>query len=106
MKNKRIVKSKGIVFSCWSRKNYAIFASLKRIVKIAFLSVDICIKALAKNALMLSFRDLVFVSDITEYFIEEQTSELEILKINIVLESCKSEYSAQYKNVMYRKPMF
>lgn len=38
-----------IVFSKWSRKNYAIFASLHKVVNIVRLSVDICKSALSKN---------------------------------------------------------
>ena len=43
-------KSKySIVFSKWSRKNYAIFASLHKVIKIARLSVDVCMSSLSKN---------------------------------------------------------
>ena len=39
-----------IIFSRWSRKNYAIFASLGKVVKIARLKTDVCILALEKSA--------------------------------------------------------
>jgi hypothetical protein len=47
-------KSSGIVFSKWSRKGYAIFSSLSKVVKIARVSVDISISSFGKNHIILS----------------------------------------------------
>jgi hypothetical protein len=49
MKGMNHISKKQIVFSQWSRKRYAIFASLGKVVKIARVSVDICNKALKKS---------------------------------------------------------
>lgn len=45
----RAIKKDVIVFSRWSRKNYAIFASLKRVVNIGCLTIDLCKTALLKS---------------------------------------------------------
>lgn len=39
-----------VVFSQWSRKAYAVFASLKKVIRIAGLSVDICQSSLLKSS--------------------------------------------------------
>lgn len=58
---------KRIIFSRWSRKNYAIFASLNRVVNIARLSVDICVTSLLKtNTLISSLRGEGIDSDYRE----------------------------------------
>lgn len=43
------ILSKKLTFSKWSRKNYAAFVSLKKIIKIARLSIDLCIASSHKN---------------------------------------------------------
>lgn len=48
-----------IVFSRWSRKSYAIFASLKKVVCIARLSIDICISSLLKNPTAIYLLNLI-----------------------------------------------
>ena len=42
-------KKNAVVFSQWSRKGYAVFSSLKRVVMIAHLSIDLCDFALLKS---------------------------------------------------------
>jgi len=48
VQKRKETNSKRIVFSRWSRKNYAIFSSLKKVVNIGRLSVDICRTSLLK----------------------------------------------------------
>ncbi len=48
-----------LVFSKWSRKSYAIFASLHKVVIIAQLSVDICRTSLLKNRAVISLLNWV-----------------------------------------------
>lgn len=55
MNSQIATKNNTLVFSKWSRKNYAIFASLSKVVKIARVSVDICISSLTKNKSILRF---------------------------------------------------
>ena len=43
------IPNRVLTFSQWSRKNYAIFVSLKKVIKIARLSVDLCVTALLKG---------------------------------------------------------
>lgn len=42
-----------IVFSKWTRKNYAVFASLKKVVNIVRLSLHTCFSLLSKNEFIL-----------------------------------------------------
>jgi len=44
-----------MVFSKWTRKSYAVFASLYKVTRIAQVSVDICLASLRKNASVLSW---------------------------------------------------
>lgn len=44
-----------LVFSKWSRKSYAIFVSLRKIVVISQLSIDVCKSFLLKNVELLNF---------------------------------------------------
>jgi hypothetical protein len=49
MKSRVFISQKQVVFSQWSRKRYAVFASLKKQVKIGHLSVDLCNASLKKS---------------------------------------------------------
>lgn len=49
MRSSRHISNKVLTFSQWSRKNYAIFASLGKVVKIAHLSVDLCVSSILKS---------------------------------------------------------
>lgn len=57
----KLAHKKVIIFSQWSRKNYAVFASLKKIICIARLSIDLCSSSLFKvpaSIRLLSFLDI------------------------------------------------
>jgi hypothetical protein len=58
-----------IVFSKWSRKAYAVFASLGRLIKIGVLKADICQKALLKGLV-----NLGNIVKIEEDFEEDETA--------------------------------
>lgn len=61
--------SKPLVFSRWSRKNYAAFASLKKEVVIAYLKFDVCVAAMLKcKNLILS---LIEPSDLDQMSIDD-----------------------------------
>lgn len=49
MKDQKNKSKYNLVFSEWKRKDYAVFASLHKVIKIAHLSVDICIASLSGN---------------------------------------------------------
>ncbi len=49
MQTNRHISENALTFSRWTRKNYAVFVSLKKVIKIARLSVDICLAASHKN---------------------------------------------------------
>ena len=57
------------VFSKWSRKEYAVFASLGKLIKIGVLKADISQKALLKGLV-----DLKDIAKITENFDEDETA--------------------------------
>jgi hypothetical protein len=42
-----------VVFSKWTRKNYAVFASLKKVINILHLSIHTCFSLLVKNKFIL-----------------------------------------------------
>ena len=49
MNQRQYISPDIFVFSKWSRKEYAIFASLGKLIKIGVLKADICQKALLKR---------------------------------------------------------
>ncbi len=74
MKNERNSSITYLIFSQWSRKNYAIFASLRKVVKISSLSVDICNSSLRKNISIQSTQDFEALYSGTEKEQEEKLS--------------------------------
>lgn len=50
MFRERYIKEQKIVFSQWSGKNYAVFASLGKVVKIGVLAIDICMQSIKKSS--------------------------------------------------------
>lgn len=81
--NKHIQKNKIIHFHQWSRKAYAVFASLGINVKICRLSVGMCEQALLKLDNLIGFSDALF-----SYNEEKEESEealLESLELNLCL---------------------
>lgn len=64
-----------IVFSRWSRKSYAIFASLRKVVVIAQLAVDICVSALQKNETVIQL--LSIFNDEEAYSTEVDINEID-----------------------------
>ena len=54
MKHQSNKQRKVILFSRWSRKSYAVFASLHKVVNIMRLTVDICMSSFAKNKTIIS----------------------------------------------------
>ena len=55
MREKYNISRKNLVFSQWSGKKYAAFASLGRVVVIAHVSADICNASLKKNTSIAGF---------------------------------------------------
>ncbi|MBI9065828.1 MAG: hypothetical protein JEZ09_00970 [Salinivirgaceae bacterium] len=53
MQQKNYISKKSLTFSKWSRKGYAVFASLGKVVKIGQLNVEICKQAIKKNTNLL-----------------------------------------------------
>jgi hypothetical protein len=72
MNQRNYIASEQLVFSKWSRKNYAVFASLGKQVKIGVLKAYICQKALLKGLV-----DIITISKNTEDT-EENESEVNI----------------------------
>lgn len=68
-------QKKTVVFSKWSRKKFAIFASLGKLVKIGRVSADICDKALQKTS------ELTGLSNKTESIKKGQTDTLEDISL-------------------------
>lgn len=76
------IKSKYIVFSRWSRKGYAVYASLRKIVIVAQLSVDMCKAALQKNSSVIQLLSNFCIADInTEEFELNELDEAQQLQL-------------------------
>ena len=78
MRKKNPITTSAYVFLKWSRKGYAIFASLKKIINIGRLTVDLCCTAQLKNQNLIN---LLTVDEFEERN-EEQTDNEE--KVGIV----------------------
>ncbi len=91
-----------IVFSQWSRKSYAVFASLNKVVHIARLSIDICQSSLLNIPAVIRLLSLLGVSDIEDDDIDtnEQIDNLLSLAVMPIISSNKDIYS-QNKLINY-----
>jgi len=69
MNQGRYISPDIFVFSKWSRKEYAVFASLGKLIKIGVLKADICQKALLKKLV-----DLKKIAKFTENLEEDDTA--------------------------------
>jgi len=69
MNQARYISPDIFVFSKWSRKEYAVFASLGKLIKIGVLKADICQKALLKKLV-----DLKKIAKFTENLEEDDTA--------------------------------
>ena len=67
MNQRKYISPDIFVFSKWSRKEYAVFASLGKQIKIGVLKASISQKALLKE-----FVDLVNIAETKEYFDEDE----------------------------------
>ena len=86
-----------VVFSQWSRKSYAIFASLHRVVKIARLSIDVCNSALLKTISGIQF--------FMDYLMDIENQDVESDDLDAV-ELCNLQYlivNAQHQNISEEK---
>lgn len=55
MNQQKAISPRILVFSKWSRKKYAIFASLGKLIKIGVLNADICQKSLLKGLVNIAY---------------------------------------------------
>ena len=66
MKETKSIAKRRLVFTKWSRKSYAIFASLKREVQIGHLSFSICGSLVRKTKSFVSFASRMEFSSFTD----------------------------------------
>lgn len=109
LKNKQIKKNI-VVFSQWSRKGYAIFASLKSVVKIGCLTIDLCESALSKSSSSIQF---VRTDGIDENeSIDPNSSEFALNPVLIasnlplVCNNVDTYHQSKRNNYTIRKPIF
>jgi hypothetical protein len=99
-----------VVFSQWSRKSYAVFASLKKVVSIGHLSIDICKSSLLKSATLIRLLNTFSAdnSDTDEYDINELLENASLLLAELPLISAKNDIYIQEKIISnnLRKPIF
>lgn len=109
LKNKQIKKSV-VVFSQWSRKGYAIFASLKSVVKIGCLTIDLCESALSKSSSSIQFVSTVGCDE--NESMDPNSSELVINPILItsslplVSNNADTYHRSKKNNYTIKKPIF
>ena len=103
MKYQQFRNNNQVFFTQWSRKNYAIFASLHQCVKIVRSSIDICISALSKNKNILKLNAEVLNEGISESDSEQTENvisnglsllfiKLGLLKLNESTDSSELKY--------------
>lgn len=99
-----------IVFSQWSRKSYAVFASLKKVVRIARLSIDICLSSLLNVPAVICLLSLLVNSaeEDDNTAIDEQYVNLQLsLAVMPLISTHKETYSSDnINNLQYRNPFF
>ncbi len=81
------IANNNIVFSKWTRKSYAVFASLHKVIIIAQLSVDICISLSGKNQSILRLFNQGTRIDISENDSGEQEAIFSECLIVLLIES-------------------
>lgn len=77
-----LVNNKSVVFSRWTRKNYAIYASLHKVVLIAQLTIDVCKSAILKSNVLVQFLD---------YLQCDEDEELDFVPCSELIEGMKLE---------------
>ena len=99
-----------VVFSQWSRKSYAAFASLNKVVSIGHLSIDICKSSLLKNATLIRLLNLFISdeSDADEYDVNELLENSSLFLAEMPIISAKNDIYIQEKLISnnLRKPIF
>ncbi|MBE9466797.1 MAG: hypothetical protein IMY72_00590 [Bacteroidetes bacterium] len=101
MKYQHKINQRSIVFSRWTRKSYAVFASLGKIVSIGHLSFDTCMSFFSKKKTslnkLINNTEPVENEDIeTETFFSEW---LEILLIELGIIKINEEYNSTKLNI-------
>lgn len=88
-----------VVFSQWSRKSYAAFASLNKVVSIGHLSIDICKSSLLKNATLIRLLNLFISdeSDADEYDVNELLENSSLFLAEMPIISAKNDIYIQEK---------
>lgn len=97
------INSNPVVFSKWSRKAYAVFSSLKRVVNIGQLSVDISTRSMIKLESLIRFIDLLIpgIHEEEDPFSDEwldDQSFLQLMPINILASDIEAHNDILSKN--------
>ncbi|GAF04456.1 hypothetical protein [Saccharicrinis fermentans] len=99
-----------VVFSRWSRKGYAVFSSLKQVVKIAHLSIDLCDLALLKSYAAFQLDSQFYLDDDEEVDLggkEPLENPIYIAAtLPVVTDSSDCYRDNRINNDVYKKPIF
>jgi len=90
------ISNNAVVFSKWTRKSYAIFASLNRVINIARLSIDICVASFGKIQAMLRLLNRGMGIDTDENDSPEREEELSEWIVKLLLKSQITEINESY----------
>ena len=90
------ILNNAVVFSKWTRKSYAVFVSLHRVINIARLSIDICIASFGKIQAMLRLLNQGIGIDANENDSPEREEELSEWIMKLLLKSGITEINESY----------
>ncbi len=102
-----------IRFKRWSRKNYAVFAGLNKVISIGKIAVEICEKSLQKTfsniSEFLAFNKENNDSELDEDNLKFQTNEIQLLAVNTPIVSSgisHQDYTYLNNNVLFKRLFF
>lgn len=105
------IATRSLVFSKWSRKAYAVFISLKRVVNIAQLSVDICtvsllkIKSLILGLLLPESVSFDCKDEDDDGCVAEKILHAFFFEIKIQVSEIPACFSVEIKNMIHMSPL-
>ncbi|MBX2844275.1 MAG: hypothetical protein KTR26_21085, partial [Flammeovirgaceae bacterium] len=85
MKSKNLISPACVVFSRWTRKSYAVFASLNKVINISRLAVEICVTSFCKIPSVLRFtnQETQKEGDFTALDLDEESSAFSLWLIEL-----------------------
>ncbi|WP_020526818.1 hypothetical protein [Flexithrix dorotheae] len=98
MESKNLISPSFVVFSRWTRKSFAVFASLGKVINIARLAVDICVTSFCKipSVLRLLNYEAQKEGDFVTFDLEEEGQGLPLWILELCLLSGLIKFDSSY----------